>query len=272
MKYVEWQASVPDEIKGDSLWRLEVYRLALFSADISWQDALALNKTPLTRDLADQLYRAVCSISANIAEGYSRSTGKDRLGFWRHRVAILRKILDLGYSPLVSDIDAIWLRDPVPYIAGQPQDAIFSPGSIFPEEAHSVWGNVLCAGPCLLRPTPAVLTFLDQVWPHLRTQDDQAAINRQLLTLGLEFEPADLYPMPFRGRDVLQSRDTRTGTVGDLSVALLPNRLFQRLQEPGEPEPLVIHPVSPKVEDTKIAHFREIGLWFEDLMSEAAPR
>ncbi|MCB1442069.1 MAG: hypothetical protein KDJ72_03525 [Methyloceanibacter sp.] len=196
----------------------------------------------------------------------------DRLGFWRHRVAILRKILDLGYSPLVSDIDAIWLRDPVPYIAGQPQDAIFSPGSIFPEEAHSVWGNVLCAGPCLLRPTPAVLTFLDQVWPHLRTQDDQAAINRQLLTLGLEFEPADLYPMPFRGRDVLQSRDTRTGTVGDLSVALLPNRLFQRLQEPGEPEPLVIHPVSPKVEDTKIAHFREIGLWFEDLMSEAAPR
>ncbi len=196
----------------------------------------------------------------------------DRLGFWRHRVAILRKILDLGYSPLVSDIDAIWLRDPVPYIAGQPQDAIFSPGSIFPEEAHSVWGNVLCAGPCLLRPTPAVLTFLDQVWPHLRTQDDQAAINRQLLTLGLEFEPADLYPMPFRGRDVLQSRDTRTGTVGDLSVALLPNRLFQRLPEPGEPEPLVIHPVSPKVEDTKIAHFREIGLWFEDLMSEAAPR
>ena len=35
MRYVEWQAGVPDEIKGDSLWRLEVYRLGLFAADIA---------------------------------------------------------------------------------------------------------------------------------------------------------------------------------------------------------------------------------------------
>lgn len=94
MKYVEWQASVPDEIKGDSLWKLEVYRLALFSADISWQDALALNKMPLTRDLADQLYRAVCSISANIAEGYSRSTGKDRARFLEYSLGSAREARD----------------------------------------------------------------------------------------------------------------------------------------------------------------------------------
>lgn len=94
MKYVEWQASVPDEIKDDSLWKLEVYRLALFSADISWQDALALNKTPLTRDLADQLYRAVCSISANIAEGYSRSTGKDHARFLEYSLGSAREARD----------------------------------------------------------------------------------------------------------------------------------------------------------------------------------
>ena len=94
MKYVEWQAGVPDEIKGDSLWKLEVYRLALFSADISWQDALALNKTPLTRDLADQLYRAVCSVSANIAEGYSRSTGKDRARFLEYSLGSAREARD----------------------------------------------------------------------------------------------------------------------------------------------------------------------------------
>lgn len=94
MKYVEWQASVPDEIKGDSLWKLEVYRLALFSADIPWQDALALTKTPLTRDLADQLYRAVCSISANIAEGYSRSTGKDRARFLEYSLGSAREARD----------------------------------------------------------------------------------------------------------------------------------------------------------------------------------
>lgn len=94
MKYVEWQASVNDEIKGDSLWKLEVYRLALFAAYISWQDALALNKTPLTRNLADQLYRAVCSISANIAEGYSRSTGKDRARFLEYSLGSAREARD----------------------------------------------------------------------------------------------------------------------------------------------------------------------------------
>ena len=94
MKYVEWQACVNDEIKGDSLWKLEVYRLALFAADISWQDALALNKTPLTRNLADQLYRAVCSISANIAEGYSRSTGKDRARFLEYSLGSAREARD----------------------------------------------------------------------------------------------------------------------------------------------------------------------------------
>lgn len=94
MKYVEWQANVPVEIKGDSLWKLEVYRLALFAVDISWQDALALNKIPLTRDLADQLYRAVCSVSANIAEGYSRSTGKDRARFLEYSLGSAREARD----------------------------------------------------------------------------------------------------------------------------------------------------------------------------------
>lgn len=94
MKYVEWQASVSDEIKGDSMWKLEVYRLALFAADISWQDALALNKAPLTRNLADQLYRAVCSVSANIAEGYSRSTGKDRARFLEYSLGSAREARD----------------------------------------------------------------------------------------------------------------------------------------------------------------------------------
>ncbi|MBE0683310.1 MAG: four helix bundle protein [Anaerolineales bacterium] len=98
MRYVEWQAGVPDDIKGDSLWKLEVYRLGLFVADIAWQDALVLNKTSLTRGLADQLYRAVCSISANIAEGYSRSTGKDRARFLEYSLGSARESRDWYYK------------------------------------------------------------------------------------------------------------------------------------------------------------------------------
>jgi four helix bundle protein len=98
MKYDEWQAGVPDEIKGDSLWKLEVYRLGLFIAEISWHDALELNKHSLTRSIADQLYRAVCSISANISEGYSRSTGKDRARFLEYSLGSAREVLDWYYK------------------------------------------------------------------------------------------------------------------------------------------------------------------------------
>lgn len=98
MRYDEWQLNVPDEIKGDSLWNLEVYRLGLFISDIAWQDALELNKNHLTRGIADQLYRAVCSISANIAEGYSRSTGKDRARFLEYSLGSAREARDWYYK------------------------------------------------------------------------------------------------------------------------------------------------------------------------------
>ena len=98
MKYGDWQVSVPDAIKGDSLWRLEVYRLGLFVADIAWEDALALSKDQLARGLADQLYRAACSISANIAEGYSRSTGKDRARFLEYSLGSAREARDWYYK------------------------------------------------------------------------------------------------------------------------------------------------------------------------------
>ena len=98
MNYPDWQKTIPVDITQDPLWKLEVYRLGLFVADISWQDALALSKNPLTRSLADQLYRAVCSISANIAEGYSRSTGKDRARFLEYSLGSAREARDWYYK------------------------------------------------------------------------------------------------------------------------------------------------------------------------------
>lgn len=98
MNYPDWQKNISGDITQDPLWKLEVYRLALFVSDICWPDALVLNKNPLSRDLADQLYRAVCSISANIAEGYSRSTGKDRARFLEYALGSAREARDWYYK------------------------------------------------------------------------------------------------------------------------------------------------------------------------------
>jgi hypothetical protein len=37
VNYKEWEATVPETITGDALWRVQAYRLALFAADIGWE-------------------------------------------------------------------------------------------------------------------------------------------------------------------------------------------------------------------------------------------
>jgi four helix bundle protein len=94
MNYQEWLATVPAEITQDPLWNLEVYRLGVFVADIGWEDILCLDKNKITRDAADQIHRSLDSISANIAEGYSRSTGKDRARYFEYALGETREARD----------------------------------------------------------------------------------------------------------------------------------------------------------------------------------
>ena len=38
MSFDEWEKSVPVTIRGDALWKLDAYRLALFASDFAWID------------------------------------------------------------------------------------------------------------------------------------------------------------------------------------------------------------------------------------------
>lgn len=91
MTYDEWQASVPREMTGDPLWRMEVYQFAVFAGDLAWHDVSRLVEDKRTVGLADQLYRAVGSISANISEGYSRQSGKDQARFYEYALGSARE-------------------------------------------------------------------------------------------------------------------------------------------------------------------------------------
>jgi four helix bundle protein len=73
---------------------MKAYRLSLFLADLAWQDATQLVKDRRTTALADQLYRAVGSIGANIAEGYSRGSGRDQARFYEYALGSAREARD----------------------------------------------------------------------------------------------------------------------------------------------------------------------------------
>jgi four helix bundle protein len=98
MKYEDWLASIPAELTGDPLWRMKVYRLAVLAGDLAWQDTFRLLHDKRTVGLADQLYRAIGSIGANIAEGYSRRSGKDQARFYEYALGSAREARNWYYQ------------------------------------------------------------------------------------------------------------------------------------------------------------------------------
>src|SRR5436305_7258262 len=98
MDYGEWAKTVPEAITSDMLWKLQAYRLALFAADLGWSDVTKLIGDKRTVALSDQLYRALGSISANIAEGYSRESNKDMARYYEYALGSARESRDWYYK------------------------------------------------------------------------------------------------------------------------------------------------------------------------------
>lgn len=98
MNFNEWVLSLPKDIKDDSLWKMEAYRLALFVTEAGWYDVTELMKDKRTHSLSDQLYRSLGSISANIAEGYSHHTGKSRAQYYQYALGSARESRDWYYK------------------------------------------------------------------------------------------------------------------------------------------------------------------------------
>jgi four helix bundle protein len=81
-------------MRNDPIWRLPAYRYALFLGDLVQQDIHLIRRDVRTRRHADQLLDAVESISANIAEGYSRTTGPERAKFFEYAHSSAREARD----------------------------------------------------------------------------------------------------------------------------------------------------------------------------------
>ena len=94
MRYTEWESTVPADLTADSLWQRQDYRLSLYAADLGWDDIRLLTGVRATADVASQLGRALGSISANIAEGYARSSGNDRARFYEYALGSARESRD----------------------------------------------------------------------------------------------------------------------------------------------------------------------------------
>ncbi len=98
MNFDEWLQTVPVEITADPLWQMTLYQQALFLSEIAWSDVCNLAQDQRTLRIPDQLYRSVGSISANIAEGYSKASGKDQARFYEYALGSTREARDWYYK------------------------------------------------------------------------------------------------------------------------------------------------------------------------------
>jgi four helix bundle protein len=91
LKYKKWIRDIPEEITNDSLWRMKVYRYALFLSDVVWKDVQQLSKNKLLMSSCAQIFRSAGSVSANISEGYSKKSRRDRARFYEYALGSARE-------------------------------------------------------------------------------------------------------------------------------------------------------------------------------------
>ncbi|MEO7822052.1 MAG: four helix bundle protein [Gemmatimonadaceae bacterium] len=70
---------------------MRAYRLATELLADAWNDAEGLRQHRVTEKVAAQLYSAVGSIAANLGEGYSRSSGRDRARIFEYALGSVRE-------------------------------------------------------------------------------------------------------------------------------------------------------------------------------------
>ena len=67
---------------------MRAYRLARELLADSWADAERLRHHRVTETVSSQLYASVGSIAANLGEGYSRRSGRDRARIFEYAARI----------------------------------------------------------------------------------------------------------------------------------------------------------------------------------------
>ena len=86
----EWEKRADEARTGDPLWSVQSYRLSVYLVECHTFDRQP-SATLARAATLDQLTRAVGSISANIAEGYSRSSVADRTRFYGYALGSARE-------------------------------------------------------------------------------------------------------------------------------------------------------------------------------------
>ena len=90
--FADWVAVMRETRRGDTLWSVQAYQLASYAIECHTYDRQANAEFSKAPEF-DQLSKAIGSIAANIAEGYSRSSIVDRNRFYDYALGSAREAI-----------------------------------------------------------------------------------------------------------------------------------------------------------------------------------
>src|ERR1019366_476221 len=88
--FKEWEGAAGESRRSDPLWSVQAYRISLYLIKCHTFDRGTIARLAKAAAL-DQLTRALGSIAANIAEGYSRLSIADRTRFYGYALGSTRE-------------------------------------------------------------------------------------------------------------------------------------------------------------------------------------
>jgi nucleotide-diphospho-sugar transferase len=252
-------------------WLVAMQKLAL-------NNHIVIAGDSTTQELLERI--GVPHIAVSFRTRWQNNLYRNPVGFTQKGLAmtalkfpIVRAILRSGYSVIMSDLDAVWLRDPQPFL--EDCDLAFQRVVYFPAVIARLWGFCACSGFVYFRNCPGTLSFVDEcVRQHKLISDDQWALNLALLEANVlwEHQATDWNNSSTRvtaySEAVIASfRDSANVTIegrldwNDLRVRALAHHTFWRHPFVSyEPSRVVVcHATSSKNNQDKLTSLKSMG-------------
>ena len=189
---------------------------------------------------------------------------------WKTRVRALSCLVMEGYDVIMSDADALWLRDPMEYFdlpSVRSSSIVASRGSL-PFSLSKKWGATLCLGFILFRASGPIMDEIQRSMQHLVSTiaDDQITANRAVSQAGVTWDKESdmrLVDSTGLGRGTIKRL---RGDDGPFVISLLPHSAFTRdcRSNPISNKTVVAHCHSRKKVGLRVAWMKEANLWLMD--------
>ncbi len=226
--------------------------------------------------------RGVACVRADLGEDQPDASFQSANGFtWKGlamatlKLPVVRFLLARGCDVFLSDVDALWLQDPLPHCRGL-ADIAFQRACYFPASLVQAWGFTVCSGFVYWRSGPGTIAFLDSCLNESReVQDDQIALNLALVEADAVWPHLELGTGASAWRPGASLEDIRASFATmarrplrgwtrrfGLDLLALPHHQFWRhsLVTGTLADMVVCHPNSPKDELGKIKIFNAMGI------------